>query len=103
MRSRADLQHLLEDIMYCDDGEVYFQPPEKFRIKYPCIIYKLRDYDPVYADNKAYLLHKRYQMLLIHRDPDNKIKDKLARLPMCTFERFYTADNLNHYVFNIYY
>jgi hypothetical protein len=39
----------------------------------------------------------------IDRNPVSPVPDKLADLPMSTFERFFTAGNLNHDVYNIYF
>jgi hypothetical protein len=40
---------------------------------------------------------------VIHRDPDNLVHEKVAALPMCLYNRFFTADNLNHDVFVLYF
>lgn len=45
----------------------------------------------------------RYELTVIDKNPDSDILDRVASLPMCAFERHYTADNLNHDVYNIYY
>lgn len=99
MAPRLELQALLEDLA----PNVYFQPPENVKLAYPCIIYK-RDYAQVqFADNNPYRNTKRYMVTVIDRDPDSAIPDKVAALPMCIFNRFYTADNLNHDVFNLFF
>lgn len=98
-QSRLDLQTLLASIT----PNVYFQPPVNVQLKYPCIVYK-RDYaNARFADNIQYRYNKRYQIMVIDQNPDSLIPDKVAELPMCTFDRFYTADNLNHDVFNLYF
>lgn len=83
--------------------QVYFQPPATYRMKYPCIRYKLDDTDTTYANNNPYVHQKRYEVVVIDPDPDSKIPDKIAYLPLCIFDRSYTSDNLNHFVFKIYY
>lgn len=99
MASRLSLQTLLEGLA----PNVYFQPPTNLKLAYPCIIYK-RDYAQTqFADNNPYSLTKRYMVTVIDRDPDSAIPDKVAALPMCIFNRFYTADNLNHDVFNLFF
>ena len=101
MRTRVDLQSLLEEIL--GNTNVYFQPPDNLEINYPCIIY-MRDYiKPEYADNSTYSFAKRYEITLIDKDPDSAMVDKLASLPMCSFDRHFTSDNLNHDVFNLYF
>jgi hypothetical protein len=72
-------------------------------MRYPCIVYK-RDYAYTeFAGNLPYKYCKRYQVTVIDRDPDSPFPDKIAALPMCTFNRFFTADNLNHDVFNVFF
>ena len=100
-KTRVDLHELLVETLGCKN--VYFQPPETMKIKYPCIVYELEDITPVFADDKPYLLHDSYQVTLMHRDPDNPIKDKLANLPGVRFSRYFSADNINHYIYIMYY
>lgn len=45
----------------------------------------------------------RYQVTVIYRNPDSEIPSKIALLPMCSHERHYTKENLNHDVFNLYF
>lgn len=98
-QKRLDIQTLLETIV----EHVYFQPTNNTKLNYPCIIYK-RDYAYTeYADNDPYRYCKRYQITVIDRDPDSPYPDKIAGLPMSTFNRFFTADNLNHDVFNVFF
>lgn len=101
MGTRLDLQNLLEDIL--GTGNVYFQPPETIKINYPCIIYK-RDYsNSIFADNKPYKNTKRYSVTVIDRNPDSLTLDKMDALPMCTFIRHLTVENLNHDIYNLYF
>jgi hypothetical protein len=91
----------LEDIL--DSANVYFQPPPSVQMAYPCIVYA-RDYMQVnHADNIPHLRYKRYLVTSIDRDPDSPIPDQLHQLPMCTYDRFYTADGLNHDVFRLFF
>ena len=99
MGQRLDLHQLLEAIT----PNVYFQPPTNVQIDYPCIIYK-RDYaDTRFADDRPYKHMKRYMITVIDRNPDSDIPDQIAALPMSLFNRFYTADNLNHDVYVVYF
>lgn len=85
------------------DDNAYFQPPSDFRMQYPCIRYEQADADIKHADNIPYLLTKRWKLTVIDPDPDSIIRDRVESLPMCGFERFYPADNLNHFVFNLFF
>lgn len=82
---------------------VYYQPPESVRMNYPAIVYSLYDIDNVHADNVVYKQQNGYQITVIDRDPDSVIKDRVSRIPGIRFNRPYTADNLNHWAFVLYY
>lgn len=82
---------------------VYFQPPASKQLKYPCIVYKLSDFYTVHADNTLYGRKPKYEVTAIDRDPDSPLPYQLIEYPLCSFDRHYTADNLHHWVFGIYY
>ena len=99
MAQRLDLHQLLKTFV----DNVYFQPPSNIKLEYPCIVYK-RDYaDTRFADDHPYRHTLRYQITVIDRDPDSAIPSKVAALPLSLFNRFYTADNLNHDVYITYF
>lgn len=101
MGQRLDLHTILIDILETD--HVYFQPPPTIQMEYPCIVYR-RDYEQInYADDRPYKHMKRYLVTVIDRNPDSAIPDKIAELPLCVYDRFYTADNLNHDVFKLFF
>ena len=81
---------------------VYFQPPASLKLAYPCIVYKLEDIPQLYANNMPYQWYHAYQLTVIDRDPESKIREKIAELQTAKFQRFFVADNLNHFVFRIY-
>lgn len=101
MGQRLELQSLLEALLGSD--KVYFQPPGSQTLSYPAIVYKLDDIDAVHADNAPYKLTDRYQVTVIDRNPDSPIRDKIKFLPACAFNRHYVANNLNHFVFTLYF
>lgn len=106
MGQRLQLQSLLETLISEDPVDklnVYFQPPASIQLKYPCIIYERDTGNTEFAGNRPYRFVKRYQVKVIDPDPDSLIPDKVAALPMCTYDRWYAADNLNHDVFNLFY
>lgn len=101
-RSRLQLHDLLEAALPVG-GKVYFQPPDNVTMTFPCIVYK-RDFEDVkYADNVLYQDTKRYQVTVIDEDPDSDIPDKVRKLPLTSFQRFFVVDQLNHDVFNVYF
>jgi hypothetical protein len=99
MGQRLTLHQILETIA----PKVYFQPPTNVRLEYPCIVYHRDFADTKFADDEPYNHTKRYMIIVIDRDPDSEIPDKVAALPMSLFNRFYTADDLNHDVYNVYF
>ncbi len=100
MNDRIELHDKLKQILGSE--YVYFQPPESIKMVYPCIVYAIDDVDIKYADNKPYLYARRYILTVIDKDPDSKIPNELLLLPLCSFSRAYTGDNLNHWVFILY-
>lgn len=101
MAPRLELQELLVGLL--GSINVYFQPPPSVQMRYPCIIYKRDNIYIVHADNNPYKNKKRYQIMVVDPNPDSKIPDKVSALPTCTYDRFFTADNLNHDVFNLFF
>ncbi len=101
MASRLDLQATLETLL--GSRNVYFQPPESVKMNYPAIVYGLDNVESTFADDGVYLSHKRYLITVIDKNPDSTIVDKIAVLPACRFNRHYKSENLNHYVFSLYF
>ena len=99
MAPRLQLQSLLETMT----AHVYFQPPENAKIEYPCIIYHRDFADTGFADNGPYHHTLRYMVTIIDRNPDSNLPAKVAMLPMCLYNRFFIADNLNHDVYTLYF
>lgn len=101
MGQRLELQTLLQNLL--GSNNVYFQPPQNVQMNFPCIVYT-RDFARTeFADNKPYRHKKRYQVTHIGQDPDSPIPDKLAEVPMSTFERHFTNENLHHDVYTIFF
>lgn len=96
---RLELHNLLKSI--CPN--CYFSPPANKQLKYPCIIYNRANNLTQYGDNKPYFITTRYTVTVIDTDPDSEIVPEIEKLPLCTFDRHYENDNLNHDVFSIYY
>ncbi len=101
MAPRLELQGVLEGIL--GSQAVYFQPPSNVQMVYPCIVYNLDSMNTQFADDRPYAQDDRYQVTVIHADPDNVIRKAVAALPRCLFLRFFTAHKLNHYVFILYF
>jgi len=98
---RQELQKVLEDIL--GSKNVYYQPPESVKMSYPAIVYSRSDIWGNSADDTNYISTFAYTVTVIAKDPDNEVVDKVQLLPLCSFNRHYTSDNLNHDVFTLYY
>lgn len=81
----------------------YFQPPANFQMQYPAIVYQRTGTRAEYADNNLYRGTKQYQVTVIDRNPDSELPDQVERLQMCSFDRFFASDNLNHWVFTLFF
>ena len=101
LTKRLQLQDLLEALL--GSRNVYFQPPVNVQMQFPCIVYRRDAATSLFAGNKPYRYTKRYQVTVIDPNPDSLIPDKIAELSLCTFERHFTAENLNHDVFNLFF
>lgn len=101
MGSRVDLQTLLENLL--GSRNVYFQPPASVTLKYPAIVYSRNDILNSHANNGVYKQTTAYSVTVIDKNPDSEYVKKVSMLPMCTFDRHFAADNLNHDVFTLYF
>lgn len=101
MADRVELQHTLESIL--GSRQVYFQPPASVSMRYPAIVYSLSDIDALHANDRKYQKNKRYMVTLIDKNPDSVYVDPILDLPLTSFDRSYAAENLNHFVFTIYF
>lgn len=84
-----------------ESRNVYFQPPEDLRLRYPAIVYSYEQINNKYANNGVYVQFDGYKVTLIDEDPDSKYAAKLSKLPTSRPGQPYKADNLNHFPFTI--
>lgn len=102
MASRLKLHEELCTLL--GSRNVYFTPPESVKMSYDAIRYELSDKDIRHANNRIYRKTNEYSGVVITRDPDTALPDEiLTHFEMCSFGRPYTADNLYHYPFTLYY
>jgi len=101
--NRLDLHAKLIDIL--GSNNVYFQPPEGIRIKYPCIIYERSSIDVNHADDISYARMVQYEIMFITKEPDTNdfIMKMLDAFKYCSYSRHFVSDNLNHEIFILYY
>ena len=101
MASRLELQTILETLL--GSRNVYYQPPESLKMGYPAIRYSKSDINSKHANNTKYTNTTRYQIIIIDKDPDNEVIQKVLQLPLSSYERHYVSENLNHDVINLYF
>lgn len=97
---QPQLQSLLEGLLGSE--EVYFQPPDNVEMAYPAIVYNLDFENAQHADNRPYARKMRWIVTVISRDPMEPVRELIADLPLCSFERAFPADGLNHQVFTLF-
>ncbi len=81
---------------------VYFQPPESVKLKYPAIVYNRNRIENTSADNIVYKQAVSYSITVIDRDPDSEIVERVSMIPHIMYDRGYVSDNLNHDVFRLF-
>lgn len=96
---RLELHSKLLEIL--GTSAVYFQPPETVKLEYPCIIYRLNYENGKHANDEPYIMHFMYSVTLITKDPDSELVEKMASIQGVNFDRYYTADNLHHYTYQV--
>lgn len=101
MDRRVELQEILKSIL--NSNNVYFQPPPSVKMKYPCIVYERSGINQIKADNKDYLRRIRYTITLIGADSESSYVKDILDLPLCSYDRFFVSDGLNHDVFSLFY
>ena len=104
MGQRNDLHQCLKSLYIRGKPHVYFQPPKDQQIEYPCIIYKLDDMPSRHADNRPYQWSHRYQVMVIDRNPESPLRERVQAMPTARMKTApYERDNLHHFVFSLYY
>lgn len=101
MGNRIDLHNILCEVL--GSKNVYFQPPESVKMKYPAIVYSLSRIENRNANDSVYKQNNAYDVILIDSDPENETVNRISRLPLCRFDRYYVSNNLNHYAFTLYF
>lgn len=101
MSSRTDLHKILVNLLGSEN--VYYNPPTSKSMSYPAIRYSKETIDSTYANDTKYLNKTRYNIIVISKLPDNPVIEKLMKLPYCSYDRPYVADNLYHDSLTLYY
>ena len=84
--------------------KVYFQPPSTEKLKYPCIICTFDGINSKAADNSKYFAWPKFSLTVIDYDLESQIPMHILAFNdgvTVSMDRYFTADNLNHWVFSI--
>ena len=101
MKTRYELHEFLCEIL--GSRNVYFQPPESVKMKYPAIVYERTEIKNRFANDAVYKQNNAYLLTVIDKDPDSEVSKQLANIPLCRLQQHCVSDNLNHDIFKIYY
>lgn len=106
MESRLELDNVLAGIINITepdgDRHTYYNPPPSVQMHYPAIKYSLSSVNTNFASDTTYIVNPSFEVILIDEEPDTQYLKPILQIPYCRFNRFYIADNLNHWVFTIY-
>lgn len=98
---RLILQTKLEELI--GNKNVYYDPPENLKMRYPAIRYSKSKISTRHADDKIYNKMVRYELIVISSEPDSEVINKILEFPYSSFDRHYISDNLHHDVLTLYY
>lgn len=81
--------------------KIYFRPPSKLIIEYPCIVYEVKDHKAIHSGNEAYVLGTEYQATVMSELPGLENARRMLTLPQSKFERAFISDDIVHEVFSV--
>lgn len=100
--SREELQSMLEEFL--GSANVYWQPPESIKLKYPAIVYDLYRVNQRFGSDRQHIDYPGWSITIIDLNQDvDWVQKMLEAFRYCSLERVYIADNLAHYAFIVYY
>lgn len=101
VEGRRELQAKLVEIL--GSNNVYYQPPESIKLKYPCIVYFRSTIPTKRADNKVYKADFCYTITLIGTEPQNPtILKLLTAFDNIKYDRNFITNSLYHDTFTLY-
>lgn len=104
--NRLDLHDIFINILGTKDeavSRVYFQPPSTMKMEYPCIIYRRSSRKDTFSNNARYLSMKQYTVIVVDKNPDSEIPDRILDLPYSSHNTPFVVDGLNHDVYTLYF
>ncbi len=102
MNSREQLHETLVNML--GSRNVYFQPPEGQTLKYPCIIYEFNSPDTRNADNKKYIVVKKYHVKHIYKKLSDSLEGSFFDVfMMVSHDNRMIADSMYNDDYTLYY
>lgn len=87
-----------------DGYDIKYQPKSATKLTYPCILYELSKVDVRHAEDKPYLMTKRYRITHIYKSIDNElIEEFLNAFDYVSYDNRQIVDGLYHDYYTIYY
>ena len=99
MKTKDEIQTMLEGISGYAHDRVYFQAPPNTGMKYPCIVYRFNTFNRRNADNIPYILTGRWEIHHMYKSSKNDLKEVFIQIPYCDHDRRIVTDG----VYNDYY
>lgn len=100
MERKNEISKLLHTLPVHD--EIHFQPSEKVKLSYPCILYEFDKYRDFFANDGRHIIRERYTVTHIYKDPTQNLRETIRSLfTYVDFDRVYVADNLYHDVYTV--
>lgn len=82
--------------------ERYIQPPDGYKMEYPCIVVEAVNMDVIKANNTLYKKFYKYMLKYIVKGPinvDENVVNDILSIPYCRLLRIQIVGGLTHYVF----
>ena len=100
-RTRLTLHEELCEVL--GSRNCYFSAPSI--LQYPCIVYTRENPSVNFADNEEYQVTGGWRITIVDANPDSEIPKRLQEhfKHYCSKEQEYSADDLRHFVFMLYY
>lgn len=101
--SRMRLDRMLREILRQNIGteNLYYQPPEGMKLRYPCIVYRRSGNRNHFADDEVYNQLWQFTLTVMDKNPDCPLAAAIAKLRQARYDRCFVAENLYHDVFTI--
>ena len=99
MFNRIKLQTLLENLL--GSRNVYWQPPENLKMNYPAIVYSRDSVNNTRANDRLYFQQFPYTGVVITKDPEIEVIEKLSKMNNVGMSKPYVMDGLHHIPFSI--